>query len=202
MKDTIIKGSGNSMSIRSVPNLASLAPTYEDFLRLLSSDENGLPIDLGPLNPAGCDTVGDALNKANLLKDATAALYGKTAEATPDEILAAIYPLIASAQNAANAKGNCFVETGAYAGTGSTWASNRLIQFNFIPYVVFICVFNDSTPTTHPFYLLCSRAGFGLMVYHGGSVARTDITWDAHSVIIPGYMNFIGDTYYYVGITV
>ena len=90
MKDTIIKGSGNSMSIRSVPNLASLAPTYEDFLRLLSSGENGLPIDLGPLNPAGCDTVGDALDKANLLKDATAALAGFGPEAVPDDMFQAL----------------------------------------------------------------------------------------------------------------
>lgn len=65
MIDTIIKGTGNSRSIKSVPNLAALAPNYDKLLELLTS-EDGLPIDMGALNPLGCDVVGTPLNAANL----------------------------------------------------------------------------------------------------------------------------------------
>jgi len=64
MKDTTIKGTGNSRSIKSVPNLAALAPTYDKLLELLTSPD-GLPIDLGPLNPAGVEEQGTSLDKAN-----------------------------------------------------------------------------------------------------------------------------------------
>lgn len=100
MKDTIIKGSGNSRMMASVPNFLTLFPSYEAFGRALINGE--LPIDLGPLNAAGLEQRGDDLNKATLLKDATAALYGKSASAVPDDILAAIRLLITTAQNTAN----------------------------------------------------------------------------------------------------
>lgn len=61
---------------------------YEAFAQTLINRE--LPIGLGPLNPAGVQTAGMDLNKKNLLKDATAALYGLPATAVPDEVLAAI----------------------------------------------------------------------------------------------------------------
>ena len=115
MQDTISKNTGNSRTLASVPNFLTLYPTYEAFAQALI--DRTLPIDLGPLNPAGLVKKGDDLNKANLLKDTTAALYGKTAAAVPDEIFTAIRPLIQTAQNTANAKGK--FETGTYIGTGT-----------------------------------------------------------------------------------
>ncbi len=93
MKDTIIKGSGNSRTLASVPNFLTLYPTYEAFAQALINRE--LPIDLGPLNSAGCAQIGNDLNKETLLKDATAALYGKPATAVPDDIFSEIASTLA-----------------------------------------------------------------------------------------------------------
>ena len=114
MKDTIIKGTGNSRTLKSVPNLANLAPAYEDFLALLVGD--GLPVDLGPLNSAGLSVRGTDLNKANLLTDATARLFGLTSTATPNTTFAKIKDLLQAAQS--DIVGKCNFVTGTYNGTG------------------------------------------------------------------------------------
>ncbi len=114
MKDTIIKGTGNSRTLKSVPNLANLAPTYEDFLALLVGD--GLPVDLGSLNAAGLSVRGTDLNKANLLTDATARLFGLTSTATPNTTFAKIKDLLQAAQS--DMAGKCNFVTGTYNGTG------------------------------------------------------------------------------------
>lgn len=76
---------------------------------------------------------GTPLNKANLLTDATAALYGKTSTATPNTIFAAIKPLITAAQSAADGKLKAI--TTNYDGTGNT--SNSL-AFSAKPQFVII----------------------------------------------------------------
>lgn len=88
MQDGVIKGTGNSWNLKSVPNFLTLYPTYEAFVQALVAGT--LPIDLNGMNSAGWSRMGTALNKANLLKDATAALYGLPATAVPDNVLAAI----------------------------------------------------------------------------------------------------------------
>lgn len=118
MTDTIIKGTGNSRSIRSVPNLAALAPTYDKLLELFTS-EDGFPIDLLGPNPLGCDVVGTVLNKANLLTDETAAAHGLTPDATVDDALKKLVGY----------------ESGSYAGTGS---SNFSITFSINWKVCFV----------------------------------------------------------------
>ena len=120
MQDTIIKGTGSSRTLASVPNFLTLYPTYEDFARALI--DKTLPIDLGPLNPAGVQTMGTLLNKGNLLKDATAALYGLGAEAVPDEIFAYIQPILAAAKLSGDSRGKIYygkvaVVTGAQSVT-------------------------------------------------------------------------------------
>ncbi len=135
MKDTVIKGSGNSRTIKSVPNLAATAPTYDKLLELLTGE--GLPVDIGPLNPAGVDTMGTILDKASMLKDTTAALYGKGTDATPDDIFAVIRVLISTAQNTASGKG--YVAAGSYVGTGKTKIDNpNSLTFSFVPKAVWI----------------------------------------------------------------
>ena len=111
MKETIIKGTGNSRSIRSVPNFATLYPTWESYRDAMAAD--GVPVDIGALNEAGCSQIGDGLNKATLLKDATAALYNKTSNATPDDIFADIRLIIQQVSD-----NGTKVITGSFAGTG------------------------------------------------------------------------------------
>lgn len=93
MTDTIIKGSGNSRTLKTVPNLGVLAPTYDKLLELITGD--GLPVDLLGPNPEGCQVIGSNLNKATLLKDETAALYdGLPDNPTPDDVFLLINDII------------------------------------------------------------------------------------------------------------
>lgn len=93
MKDGIISGTGSSRYLKSVPALLDLYPTYADFAQALV--EGTLPIDLNGINPDGWSQLGDGLNKANLLKDTTAALYGLSETAVPDDVLVRINDRIA-----------------------------------------------------------------------------------------------------------
>lgn len=86
MQDGIIKGVGNSRYLKSVPSFLSLYPTYEAFCEALIAGT--LPIDLNGINEAGWTQTGTPLNKASLLKDTTAALYGLENTAVPDDVLA------------------------------------------------------------------------------------------------------------------
>ena len=93
MKETIIKGTGNSRTLGSVPNLLTLYPTYEAFAAALAAGE--VPVDIGPLNPAGVAQMGSPLNKSTLLRDETAALYGELPEdPTVDDTFALISDMI------------------------------------------------------------------------------------------------------------
>lgn len=60
MTDTVIKGTGNSRSIKAAP--ATLPLTYDEFRAQFIS--SGIPIDLLGLNAAGLITKGTDLNKA------------------------------------------------------------------------------------------------------------------------------------------
>lgn len=85
MQDTIIKGTGNSRTIKTVPNALTL---YPDWPTALQAMINGtFPIDIGPLSASGVNTMGTALNKANLLSDETAGIFGFGADATVDDVL-------------------------------------------------------------------------------------------------------------------
>lgn len=149
MTDTITKGSGNSRSIKSVPNLRQLAPTYDALLDLLTGD--GVPIDLGPLNDAGLLTLGTALVKATLLSDATeTALWGDAADRTPDEAIEKLRQLINTTQNTANEKLQAV--SGTYTGTGLYGEDNpNTLVFPFEPKIVFItCWVRNSNTQTRP----------------------------------------------------
>lgn len=173
MNDTVIKGSGNSRTLKTVPNLAARAPTYDKLLELLTGE--GLPIDLGPLNPAGLNVRGTDLNKETLLKDSTAALYGLGANATPDQILAKIQPYL----NNIGKKGNCQFYSFTYVGTGASGPSGaRTHTFPHKPIVVFI-----------------QASGYTAAMLNGSAraEARPDtsypatLTWGPKSLTIQGY---------------
>lgn len=85
MQDGVIKGTGNSRYLKSIAAFLTQYPTYEAFAAALAAGT--LPIDLNGINETGWETLGTALNKANLLQDATAALYGLGSDAVPDDVL-------------------------------------------------------------------------------------------------------------------
>lgn len=113
MTDTIIKGTGNSRTLKTVPNAAALYPDFDAFLAAMIAGT--LPIDIGPLNPTGLQQHGTDLNKANLLTDETEkALWGSSANRTPDQALSQIKSLITGAINQ-----SVKFATGSYMGTGN-----------------------------------------------------------------------------------
>lgn len=82
MENLVPLGTGNSRLMKSnIPANTTLA-------QLIQMWNNGtFPYDIGPLNSAGISQQGTPLNKDTLLKDSTAALYGLTNTAVPDDVL-------------------------------------------------------------------------------------------------------------------
>lgn len=73
---------------------------------------------------------GTPLNKNSLLKDATAALFGMTDYALPDEVFAAIATMLI---------GKPGIETGSYVGTGNAGQSYpNSLTFDFKPKILII----------------------------------------------------------------
>lgn len=73
---------------------------------------------------------GMALNKFNLLKDETAALFGLDENAVPDDVFRAINTAIS---------GRAEIVAGSYKGTGTYGASNpNTLTFDFVPKLIII----------------------------------------------------------------
>ena len=85
MENLVPLGTGNSRLMKSnIPASTTLA-------QLIQMWNNGtFPYDIGPLNSAGISQQGTPLNKATLLKDATAALFGFGGDALPDDMFNAL----------------------------------------------------------------------------------------------------------------
>lgn len=90
MTDTIIKGSGNSRTLKTVPNIKSMVSTLDDLLDLFIA---GFPVDVGPLNPAGCEQIGTGYTKAEVLSDETATIHGKDATSNVDDMWDGLIPV-------------------------------------------------------------------------------------------------------------
>lgn len=194
MTDTAIKGTRNS---RSILGNASIPESWEEARAQLIA--SGWPIDLGPLNSAGLVQRGDDLNKANLLKDATAALYDKDSTAVPDDILAAIRSLIATAQSTADtantiASGKSSVLAGAYSGTGSGGAVQK-ITTNFFPKAVLVVdrgyVFSFGSNLT--------QAALAVR-YNNVTVGTSKVTIVSNGFEVAGYMNESYTKFHYLAI--
>ena len=106
--------------------------------RVLVTPENGGAAYYATLTRADNPTQeGTPLNKAALLKDATAALFGLGGDAVPDDVLNAIKTLINGAN--ANADAKAQIATGSYTGTGTYGASNpNSLTFDFEPKLVIV----------------------------------------------------------------
>ncbi len=181
MQDTTLKNTGNSRTLASVPNFLTLYPTYEAFGKALVNRE--LPIDIGPLNPAGVDTMGTMLDTAALLKDTTAALYGLDETAVPDDVLAKIQPLIAALQG-----GKANVAIGTYVGTGTYGPSNKSsLTFPFSPKCVMILDRDGNLKTLSTAIKPSNGFCFGnvlLNQYNNPAmgVATIDTTWETYTL--------------------
>lgn len=140
MENLVPLGTGNSRFMKSnIPASTTLA-------QLIQMLNNGtFPYDIGTINPAGISQQGTPLNKATLLKDATAALYGLGTDAVPDDVFEVL-------SNAALYEDGKFVfprgedipyvsiETGSYVGTGTAGQNNpTIITFDKgTPEIIFI----------------------------------------------------------------
>lgn len=122
MIDGIIKADGTSRLMR-----AELPATYEEFRAQCHAGAQ--PLDV-LFNSAGWSQLPTFLNKANLLKDTTASLFGLDANAVPDEVLALIPEQINEKARTA---------TGSYKGTGNYGAGNpNSLTFDFTPKIVLL----------------------------------------------------------------
>lgn len=85
MIDSVLKGTGNSRFLKSA---VPAGTSWADALAMLHSGT--FPIDFNGINTEGFQQVGTPLNKANLLKDATAAQIGLPPSTTPDGMFQAL----------------------------------------------------------------------------------------------------------------
>lgn len=104
MQDGIIAGNGNSRYLKTVAAALSLYPTYQDFMAALIAGT--FPIDLNGINEAGWSQLGTALNKANLLTDATATAIGLKSSATPNTAINQLNSKINTNNNSVTSKLN------------------------------------------------------------------------------------------------
>jgi len=201
LQDTKIKGTGNSRTLKMPANALTIYPTWEAFVSDCSTV--GAPIDIGPLNLAGVDTMGTDLSKANLLKDTTAALYGLGVEAVPDDVLAKISSLITTAQSTANGKAQ--VAIGTYSGTGQ---ATRSLYFPFVPkFFIIIEASGLNGNASYAFIYGCNQG------YSGFKADTLSVTWSGASVTFThshnpsttgayplneSYYGYIGRYYYVV----
>lgn len=85
MIDSVLKGTGNSRFLKSA---VPAGTSWADALAMLQA--GAFPIDFNGINTEGFQQVGTPLNKANLLKDATAAQIGLPPSTTPDGMFQAL----------------------------------------------------------------------------------------------------------------
>lgn len=85
MIDSVLKGTGNSRFLKSA---VPAGISWADALAMLQAGT--FPIDFNGINTEGFQQVGTPLNKANLLKDATAAQIGLPPSTTPDGMFRAL----------------------------------------------------------------------------------------------------------------
>lgn len=83
MRDGIMKGNGTSRKMK-----ALLPATYEAFKQAVADGTQTLDV---VFNPDGWDIQPTFLNKQNLLRDKTAAVYNGNADSTPDSILNSVF---------------------------------------------------------------------------------------------------------------
>lgn len=85
MIDSVLNGTGNSRFLKSA---VPAGTSWADALAMLQAGT--FPVDFNGINTEGFQQIGTPLNKANLLKDATAAQIGLPPSTTPDGMFQAL----------------------------------------------------------------------------------------------------------------
>ena len=192
MTDTVLRGTGNSRSLRSVSNFLTLYPSYNAFAQALV--QGTLPIDLGALNSAGLTRRGTDLNKANILTDATATGMGLTSSATPNQAFAKLRALIKAAQDdaddALSAIGkSALLETGTYVGTGGSDYTTKTFTFGMTwEWFLLIPRYDFSTNGFTSWWL--AVRGVNTAIHTASNSISAQITSTAKSLTLSGaYLN-------------
>ena len=182
MTDGIIKGTGNSRLLKGPPNFGQLYPTWESFCSAMAAGT--VPIDLNGINELGWQTLATALNKANLLSDATAAILGLAGTATVNDALNSAFSTLVTTTNTANTAkstadtakstanealekanlaSNISIVSGAYTGNGE---ETRKITLSFTPMAVIIA--NSGVSDLVGGIAVSGRNSVGVHIVSGG----------------------------------
>lgn len=148
---------------------------------------------------------GTPLNKENLLKDATAALFGGDSSMVPDQVLAKIAEIFEEVENnisdiqSVGAK----IEVGSYVGTGS---KTNTRTFSFPPQVIFITdgdsgIYSDDSGYNANNGIMLVRSQSG--VYVNASSAQNSLSFSGNTMTLfhaagaSQAFNRSGGTYHY-----
>lgn len=138
MQNMVPLGTGNSRFMKS--NIPA-STTLQQLIQMLNNGT--FPYDVGAVNPAGVSQQGTPLNKATLLQDATAALYGLGSDAVPSDVFEKLAgAAFNTGGSVTDVNGNPLgvqIATGSYVGTGKYGSSNpNSLTFEFEPKLVIV----------------------------------------------------------------
>lgn len=189
MENLVPLGTGNSRFMKSnIPANTTLA-------QLIQMLNNGtFPYDVGTINPAGISQQGTPLNKATLLKDATAALFGLPNTAVPDDVLVKLANA-AFVENGSltDVGGNSVgvqIATGSYVGTGTYGSGNpTVINIGFEAKIAIITAHSDyksvsGAATTIYFSVIIPQDGRGFIANFSQVIDRTGVSEDLTAGLI------------------
>lgn len=128
MIDSVLKGTGNSRFLKSA---VPAGTSWADALAMLQAGT--FPIDFNGINAEGFQQVGTPLNKANLLKDATAAQIGLPPTATPDDAFKILAGILGITYVLASSGVTVTAQNGSDTKTAVA-ASNGVATFKGLPY--------------------------------------------------------------------
>lgn len=129
MIDSVLKGTGNSRFLKSA---VPAGTSWADALAMLQAGT--FPIDFNGINTEGFQQVGTPLNKANLLKDATAAQIGlPPSTATPDDAFKILAGILGITYVVASSGATVTAQSGSDTKTAVA-ASNGIATFKGLPY--------------------------------------------------------------------
>lgn len=161
MTDTIIKGTGNSRTLKTPTTLPA---TWEEARAQLIAGT--FQVDIGPLVAAGVQQQGMSLTKANLLADATGTKLGLATTATPNDALSALASRYGTCSTAAATKAKVVTLAGFTLATGAVVA----VKFTYAN--------TAASPTLN----VNSTGAKSIAVY--GSTAAGSGAWSAGEVVM------------------
>lgn len=155
---------------------------------------------------------GTALNKANLMTDATAALFGLSSSAVPNDALAAIKTMLNNSNAEVSIRSK--FATGTYTGAGGAGSdAPNTLTFGFIPKVVFvmsegvICFFINGCEFGYGLHT--NLVGFSLSsIFQTATWSGKTLSWycsgyhpadgSSYQISSDAQLNLAGKEYHYV----